>query len=113
MSNPSRLPRRPVAEVWDWQLNGSCRNVADSVFFVPDNATRRTRRQREVEAKAICARCPVRPRCAAYALATREPYGIWGGLTEAERRRLLAIGWQDLADRRLERVDVGRLMARL
>ena len=48
MSNPSRLPRRPVAEVWDWQLNGSCRNVADSVFFVPDNATRRTRRQREV-----------------------------------------------------------------
>ena len=40
-------------------------------------------------AKAICATCPVRGLCLEYALAVREPYGIWGGLNEYERRRLL------------------------
>ena len=34
-------------------------------------------------------RCPVRAECAAHALAVREPYGVWGGLTEDEREELL------------------------
>ena len=34
-----------------------------------------------------------------HALAAREPYGVWGGFTEAERLRLLATGWEDLSDR--------------
>ncbi len=37
-------------------------------------------------AKAICATCPVREPCLAYALRIREPHGIWGGLSEVERR---------------------------
>lgn len=40
-------------------------------------------------AKAICAGCPVRATCRAYALTAREPYGIWGGLTARERTRIL------------------------
>jgi WhiB family redox-sensing transcriptional regulator len=55
----------------------------------------------------------VRPECAAQALTTREPHGIWGGFTESERRRLLALGWEDLADHRRRRVDVTGLAARL
>jgi WhiB family redox-sensing transcriptional regulator len=55
----------------------------------------------------------VRSQCAAHALATREPYGVWGGFTEAERLRLLATGWEDLADRAQNYVDVGRLERRL
>ena len=43
----------------------------------------------------------------------REPYGVWGGFSESERLRLLATGWEDLADRRQTFVDVGRLEARL
>ena len=45
--------------------------------------------------------------------AVREPYGVWGGFSESERLRLLAVGWEDLADRRQSRVDVARLEARL
>jgi WhiB family redox-sensing transcriptional regulator len=90
-----------------------CRSVDVSTFYVPDEASGGERRRREVEAKDICTRCPVRPQCAAHALATREQHGIWGGFTEAERRLLLAIGWQDLADRHRRRVDIAGLAARL
>lgn len=38
----------------------------------------------------MCARCPVALECHRYALAVREPYGVWGGLTEEERRVLLS-----------------------
>ncbi len=40
---------------------------------------------RDLAAKAVCARCPVIAECAAHALQVREPYGVWGGLTEDER----------------------------
>jgi WhiB family redox-sensing transcriptional regulator len=46
-------------------------------------------------------------------LAAREPYGVWGGFTEAERLRLLATGWEDLSDHVRGGVDVRRLEARL
>lgn len=42
----------------------------------------------QVEAKAICARCPVREACLRYAVTTGQGYGIWGGLIEDERRGL-------------------------
>jgi WhiB family transcriptional regulator, redox-sensing transcriptional regulator len=60
----------------------------------------------------MCGGCPVRTECAAHALAVREPYGVWGGFSESERLRLLAVGWEDLADRH-GRVDLLRLEARL
>jgi WhiB family redox-sensing transcriptional regulator len=44
---------------------------------------------RERQAKAICARCPVRIECLEYAIRIREPHGIWGGLNELERRILI------------------------
>jgi WhiB family redox-sensing transcriptional regulator len=40
------------------------------------------------EAKKLCVRCPVRKACLGFALTTRQDYGIWGGLTEDERRIL-------------------------
>ena len=39
-------------------------------------------------AKAVCAGCPVQTKCLAWALEKNEVYGIWGGLTEVERRKL-------------------------
>jgi hypothetical protein len=44
--------------------------------------------RRDRSAKAVCARCEVRVECADYALRAREPYGVWGGLTEEERERV-------------------------
>ncbi|MDQ1511262.1 MAG: WhiB family transcriptional regulator, redox-sensing transcriptional regulator [Actinomycetota bacterium] len=60
------------------------------MFFPPSVAERRdVREAREAKAKTICAECIVRQECLEFALRVHEPHGIWGGLTEAERRRLL------------------------
>lgn len=112
MSNVSRLPG-PSADVWDWQRYGACRGRDSAQFFHPDGERGSSRTRREVAAKAVCRSCPVRAECAAHSLATREPYGVWGGFTEAERLRLLSTGWEDLSDRARMRVDVSRLEARL
>jgi WhiB family transcriptional regulator, redox-sensing transcriptional regulator len=112
MSDLSRLPG-PSADVWDWQRNGACRGRDSAQFFHPDGERGASRMRREAAAKALCQSCPVRAECAAHALAAREPYGVWGGFTEAERIRLLAAGWEDLADRVRGRVDIRRLESRL
>jgi WhiB family redox-sensing transcriptional regulator len=111
LTNVSRLPG-PSAEIWDWQRYGACRGHDSGQFFHPDGERGASRVRRESAAKSICRTCPVRAECAAHALAAREPYGVWGGFTEAERLRLLATGWED-ASRVHGRVDVGRLEARL
>jgi WhiB family redox-sensing transcriptional regulator len=90
-----------------------CRGRDSSQFFHPDGERGSSRNRREAKAKAMCGACPVRAECAAHALAVREPYGVWGGFSEAERLRLLAVGWEDLADRHHGRVDLARLEARL
>lgn len=112
MTNVTRLPG-PIADVWDWQRLGLCRGRDSAQFFHPDGERGASRSRREAAAKSVCRACPVRAECAAQSLATREPYGVWGGFTEAERLRLLATGWEDCADRRRLRVDVNRLEARL
>lgn len=112
MADIQRLPGTST-DVWDWQLAGSCRRLDTALFFHPDGERGPARARRERRAKMICRECPVRAQCAAHALKVREPYGVWGGLTEAERTRLIADGWEDLADRRRRRVDMRRLEARL
>ncbi|MEV4533627.1 WhiB family transcriptional regulator [Asanoa sp. NPDC049518] len=112
MSNVRRLPG-PIDERWDWQRLGACRGRDSAQFFHPDGERGSSRNRREMKAKQVCGTCPVRAECAAHALSVREPYGVWGGFSESERLRLLAVGWEDLADRRQIRVDVERLEARL
>ncbi|MFB7475132.1 WhiB family transcriptional regulator [Kitasatospora sp. NPDC056184] len=87
MTDISRLPGA-AEQHWSWQLDGACRTVDSSVFFHPVNERGAAAKEREQHAKSVCARCPVRVPCRRYALATREPYGVWGGLTEEERRAL-------------------------
>ncbi len=87
MTDTRRLPK-PVANEWDWQLQGSCQGLNSSVFFHPDGERGSARSRRADRAKAICLRCPVLEQCRRHALSAREPYGVWGGLTEEERREL-------------------------
>ena len=87
MTDTRRLPK-PVANEWDWQLRGSCQGLNSSVFFHPDGERGSARSRRADRAKAICQRCPVLEQCRRHALSAREPYGVWGGLTEEERREL-------------------------
>ena len=95
MAEISRLPG-PVADVWEWQLDGSCREADPMIFFHPEGERGPARRRRDVAAKAVCASCPVLQECREHALAVREPYGVWGGLTEEERESLYAVGGKRL-----------------
>ncbi|MEE1928025.1 WhiB family transcriptional regulator [Streptomyces sp. TRM 70351] len=88
MADFSRLPG-PNADLWDWQLLAACRGVDSSLFFHPEGERGAARSAREASAKEVCMRCPVRAQCAAHALSVREPYGVWGGLTEDEREELM------------------------
>jgi WhiB family redox-sensing transcriptional regulator len=73
-----------------WQLKAACRGPHSVVFFPPSHFERKDEKaDREARAKEICATCSVRQPCLDYALAIREPHGIWGGLSELERRHLL------------------------
>jgi WhiB family redox-sensing transcriptional regulator len=64
----------------------ACLNRATDDFF-PDGVTPLARRQ-AAAAKQACIACPVRDPCLAWALETGTGYGVWGGLTEKERRSL-------------------------
>ncbi len=84
MADVSRLPG-PVADRWDWQLDGACRREDPSIFFHPEGERGSERARRQSAARAVCESCPVRVPCVTHALAVREPYGMWGGLSEEDR----------------------------
>lgn len=84
MSRPRALPV-PLAEDWEWQQHGLCRGVDSSVFFHPEGERGHARANRAERAKVLCQRCPVLEACREHALSVGEPYGIWGGMSEAER----------------------------
>ncbi|MSV88685.1 MAG: WhiB family transcriptional regulator [Actinobacteria bacterium] len=74
-----------------WQVRAACRGPQAVMFFPPAQFERKDEKlEREQRAKGICVSCSVRKDCLDYALRIREPHGIWGGLSEVERRALLA-----------------------
>jgi Transcription factor WhiB len=65
---------------WSWMADGLCLEYADDVEFFPGQGGD------TAPAKNVCARCLVREECAAFAVAENIRHGIWGGLSERERR---------------------------
>lgn len=87
------MPQQPLAQVpldskWHWQEEGLCRNADPLLFFHPQNERGSSRVRRDQSAKRVCASCPVRLECADYAIRAREPYGVWGGLSEEDRENI-------------------------
>src|SRR3954465_2564218 len=81
MSAP-RLPEQArAAGAPEWASHGAWRNVDPETLFVVGAA--------QHKAKTICMGCPVRVDCLADALDSRAEFGVWGGMTERERRPLL------------------------
>jgi WhiB family redox-sensing transcriptional regulator len=72
----------------DWRQRAACRDEDPELFF-PLSEVGPGVRQAD-RAKALCARCPVAPRCLEYALGNGLDHGIFGGTTETERRALAA-----------------------
>ena len=78
--------RRIRAEIADddllaWQADALCAQTDPEAFFPEKGGSTR-------DAKKICTTCDVRSQCLDYALQNDERFGIWGGLSERERRKL-------------------------
>ena len=75
--------RIPISESEDlaWQQYANCLGVDPDLFFPERGASTR-------EAKEVCRGCVVREDCLEYAITHSEKFGIWGGLSERERRRI-------------------------
>ncbi len=65
----------------DWRALALCQQVDNEIFFPDKGGSTR-------EAKQVCAACEVQPQCLEFALRNDERFGIWGGWSERERRRL-------------------------
>ncbi len=68
-------------KVNQWAAQGACRGGDPDALFVQGAAQNR--------AKVVCLSCPVRTECLADALDSKIEFGVWGGMTERERRALL------------------------
>ncbi|WP_105566906.1 WhiB family transcriptional regulator [Microbacterium halophytorum] len=64
-----------------WQTDALCSQTDPEAFFPEKGGSTR-------DAKRICSTCEVRQQCLEYALSNDERFGIWGGLSERERRKL-------------------------
>ena len=88
----------------DWSSDAACLNAHPDALFVQGAAQNR--------AKAICMGCPVRAQCLADALDNRIEFGVWGGMTERERRALLrrrpdVASWRRLLQVAQQRYETG------
>lgn len=77
----------------DWRGLGSCAGTDPDLWFAVGAMEHK-------RAKRICASCPVREQCLSYAMDAPVDHGVWGGLTERERRRYRRVagprGWRSV-----------------
>ena len=78
--------RAPTADEIHWQLKGLCRHH-DPKLWTPNPPEVEAK---SMEAKKICRQCPVLAECREWALDHRETYGVWGGLSEGDRDKILS-----------------------
>jgi WhiB family redox-sensing transcriptional regulator len=83
-NDPSSYARDAV----DWQERAVCRGMDTATFYAREGQRAASLREHERRAKEICSGCPVIQECLDYALAAREPWGVWGGMTVDERNAL-------------------------
>jgi WhiB family redox-sensing transcriptional regulator len=77
----SKLIEALAVDDLSWQDYANCRGADADLFFPERGASTK-------KAKAICAACTVRVQCLEYAITHGEKFGIWGGMSERERRRV-------------------------
>lgn len=75
----------------EWHARASCSEIGGDLWFPEKGGSTR-------EAKRVCMACEVRATCLQYALDNEEWFGIWGGLTNRERRKLLKASSQETTE---------------
>jgi len=78
-------PEKELTEM-DWRHDAACRDEDPELFFPVGNSGPAL--LQIAEAKAVCHRCPAASECLAWALASGQDSGVWGGMSEDERRAL-------------------------
>lgn len=78
---PSDELPAPVVHIQPWANRGLCREVDPDMFFPEKGGSTN-------DAKGVCRECPVTTECLTYALENHERFGIWGGMSERDRRKL-------------------------
>ncbi|MFE1451936.1 WhiB family transcriptional regulator [Streptomyces olivaceoviridis] len=86
MTADTRHATTPATPNWQYAL---CAQTDPDLFFPTGVGARITIAVKQ--AKRICGRCPIRSACLAWALDTRQPAGVWGGMDEHERRQALGV----------------------
>ena len=88
-AEPPRKSYRSLGEVLltferaKWMDEGACRDLKTDAFFGDTNSPKKS-----AVAKAVCSACPVRQQCLDYAIRNLEMFGVWGGHTTSERKKL-------------------------
>lgn len=67
----------------EWMTRASCRDYDPDLFFPEQGGNRQNQ-----QAKRVCAKCPVWIECRTMAIQDEEPFGVWGGLSEKDRRKI-------------------------
>ncbi|MBP2341076.1 WhiB family redox-sensing transcriptional regulator [Saccharothrix coeruleofusca] len=83
---PRHAPTSPSSSGTDWRHRAACRDEDPELHF-PVGSSGPALLQIE-DAKTVCRRCPVTADCLAWALESGQDHGVWGGLSEGERRAL-------------------------
>lgn len=73
-----------------WIHRAACRDVDPEIFFPIADPDTKAGQVAEAKAKTVCAGCLVKPECLGVAIAHREPFGVWGGHGERDRRTMLS-----------------------
>jgi WhiB family redox-sensing transcriptional regulator len=74
--------KAPITDERPWMVFAACRDADPDLFF-PSS------KEAETEALALCGMCPVIRECNSYSFEARETFGVWGGVTEKQRRTVL------------------------
>ena len=77
------LPK-PTLSNYRWQEDAACKEVDPELFFYADMERGPMKEEKIKQAKQICATCLVMKECRAFAIDTRQDFGVWGGLDEDE-----------------------------
>jgi WhiB family redox-sensing transcriptional regulator len=75
------MQRSTSVDPWTWRRQAACRGSGPGLFF-PDKG------EPAAEAKLVCQTCPVAHHCLDFAIASGEETGIWGGMSERQRREV-------------------------